>query len=144
MFDSCAGTASYDDAVNKLNQVGVRFTDMGRLVFNPTPSGGAGTPNPNFGPIANAGINLNSQVDWLNPNNTTGYILKDNSSDGPSFNYRVLDAFTNIIGYDQLNADQFMALTLLHELSHNFGMTHPASSGEDNLKILWDTCFLGK
>lgn len=67
---SAIGAKSYDEALAKLHSVGVAVSDLGDLVFIRGGPNSTTTWDPKSGPIANATIALNSNVNWLNPANT--------------------------------------------------------------------------
>jgi hypothetical protein len=89
--------------------------------------------NPNLG---SRGINLNSQVNWSNPNQTSALL------DGNPYNYLALGAMAAREDIPSMTANQFMDLVIAHELSHSFGEQHEADVGVEEFdKNIWRSCF---
>jgi hypothetical protein len=75
----------------------------------------------------------------FDPNSTVGI-----NQNGQATTYNLLDAQAFQVGATSgMTADQFMDLTILHELAHSFGVNHPSgdSSAEDT--NIWINCLKG-
>ncbi len=133
---NCGG--DFKNAAQTSQKAGtVGFSDQGELQFVTTPDGviqqaphspGEG----NYAPISRS-INLNSQVNWVDPANTSALL------NGSPYTYNALAAYANYLGVSSVSADQLMDMDVLHELSHYNG----AIGNPDNVKVmqeLWVDC----
>jgi hypothetical protein len=80
-------------------------------------------------------IFLNSQVNWANPNKTTGLL------NGKPFTIAALTETAKRVDVDNISPAHFMDLNILHELSHYNGKLDPDSKGAE--RQLWDKCIMG-
>lgn len=81
-------------------------------------------------------IQLNAQVNWPDPNLT--FALDQN---GVRVVLPLLVHKAHELGIASMTAQEFMDLTLLHELSHRFGRDHPAGDAKDLDREIWKACF---
>ena len=125
--DDCADAIGAKDsaaAFNKLGGKSIAFKDLGIVKFVTTPRGPTATKDSGAYAIYNptwliGGISLNSSINWDDPNNTRGLL------DGNEYAYRALDAEAYKLGIGSMTAEQFMDLTILHELAHAFSRNDP-------------------
>jgi RHS repeat-associated protein len=144
--EDCAtalGADSVGQARDKLQGIKITYNNLGNLQFvrdqnnNLVAAQGSKVAayNPNLG---SRGINLNTNVNWVDPNNTTAL-----NPEGNQFQYRLLDAKAYSLGISSMTAEQFMDITIAHELSHSFGTKHQNDPDSiTNLdKNIWEKCF---
>jgi RHS repeat-associated protein len=122
-----------DDVLAKINKIGI--SDQGMLQFHT--EDGKEIPNEKSPGLAQysritKSVNLNSQVDWSNPNYTLAGL------DAAPWYYRAADAEAYFLGLGSITAEQLMDIVLLHELSHYRGTLDPHVSGSE--RTLWDNC----
>ncbi len=119
-------------ALGKLSGVGTKdlgtptfHTENGKIV--PDGSGPFGIYN-----RVTKSVNLNSSINWSDPNKTTGLL------DGKPYLYPALSAEGQVVGDPSITVQQFMDITILHELSHYKGTMDPDRTGVE--EVLWHDC----
>jgi RHS repeat-associated protein len=143
--DDCAkaiGAKNSKDAIDRL-KMNIGFSNLGGLTGITDASGNlvsvsdkqslAQYSSRTFG--LSKKIQLNSQVNWADPNNTTA-----TDQNGKAVGYRVLDAAAFQLGINSITSAQFMDLIVLHEMAHSFGEDHPTDPTAYN-KDIWMNCF---
>jgi hypothetical protein len=142
--DKAIGAASIRAADNAVNSISMKYSNLGAFQVTTNSSGAivgvsggdvVGQYSGGFLGIGK-GISLNNQVNWFDPS-----AMMATDQNGNSVTYNLLDAKAFQVGAtDGMTAEQFMDLTLLHELAHSFGVDHPAgdSSAEDTK--IWNDC----
>jgi RHS repeat-associated protein len=144
--DNCAraiGAPSPNDAMDRISRVKIAFKDLGgfkgtsdsnqMLTHIDAKSGPMAQWNPILG---FRGIYLNTNVDWANPDGT---IAVDQNGSGVS--YRLATGNALQLGVASVSAQQFMDLTILHELAHAFKVNHPNGDHTAFEKRIWEHCF---
>jgi hypothetical protein len=79
-------------------------------------------------------INLNSTVDWRYPGNTLV------SLDGSAYMMDLLAGQAYSLGVSSVSAEQFMDITILHELSHYNGALGDPDRNPAVERALWTDC----
>lgn len=79
-------------------------------------------------------INLNTQVNWSDPSQTAALL------DGSSWIANLLAGQATALSVASATAEQFMDLTILHELSHYNGALGNPDTNSSVEKALWTDC----
>jgi hypothetical protein len=117
--------------LNKLGDIG--FGNHGTPTFiNGQPT--ADSENADYDPkrLFSKQIQLNSQINWSDPNNTPDI------EDGKPGTYRASDVMASRIDEKRLSPTQFMDLMVVHELEHYNGTDDPDNASV--MKGLWHDC----
>ncbi len=137
LSDTCAksiGAKSSLDAKDKLNKIKIEIRDLGGFEFRTiegkleTQKGIIAQYNPILGFRK---ITLNMNVNWLDPSRTSSIV------DGIAQSVDFLASNARALGIKSLSAQDFIDLTLLHELAHAFGI----NKQDKDERFIWDNCF---
>jgi len=144
--EGCAkaiGAKSPSDATNRVSRVKIVFKDLGKFKGTSDANSVLTDMDKNSGPVAQwnpvigfRGIYLNANVDWTNPNGT---IAVDQNGSGVA--YRLATGNAIQLEVPSMSAQQFMDLTVLHELAHAYKVNHPNSDHTAFEKNIWENCF---
>jgi hypothetical protein len=146
----CAGAIGAKSTQNALNglSISVGFSNHGAMQVITNPAGDVVGTNPDgpgsaryFPGVLGIGksIRVNSRVNWFNPNATIGV-----DQNGNNATYKILDATAYEVGAASgMSIDDFMDLTLLHEIAHSFGVEHPADNSQAADTKIWNDCVKG-
>jgi RHS repeat-associated protein len=115
----------------------IGFSDQGKLQY--TMRDGIATPTRRSPGVARynrftGSINLNSTVNWIDPGAT--FV----SLDGGNFRVDLLTAQAGALGVSSVTAEQYMDLTILHELSHYKGAIGNPDTNPRVEIALWNDC----
>jgi hypothetical protein len=123
-------------AIRKAGTVG--FSDQGVVQYTTQPNGEIagrrGSPGVARYNSFTGSINLNSTVNWMEPNKTNALL------DGASWVSDLLAGQAHALGVSSVTAGQYMDLTLLHELSHYTGAIGDPDRNEAVERMLWKDC----
>jgi RHS repeat-associated protein len=145
MTDKCAQALGAKDAAaanaKLTNNTLQGFSDLGQIQVitdsNLVPIAG----DPDTPPMAkydSGAIELNSSVNWSNPDATVAVNQNGDDVTDPLLQGTALQLAA--VGGAGITIPQFMDLVILHELSHGFGNQHPADPSAFNQNI-WTNCF---
>ncbi len=147
MTDDCAGAigaGSLKGATDRLRGIRLGATDLGQLKVL-TDSNGAVVgvaPGQEVGQYSNSffgmkkSIELNSQVNWSDPNSTIAV-----DQNGNQVTYALLNAEAFELSISSMTPNQYMDFIVLHELAHSFGQDHPKGSAGAYNRNIWSHCF---
>jgi hypothetical protein len=141
--EDCAtalGAGSVTQAKDKLKDIKITFNDLGTMNF--VTAGGrivADEKSPRPAQLntrlGSRGINLNTQVNWADPNNTSALL------DGNPYTYPALDAQAALVAAPSMTAAQYMDYMIAHELAHSF-INSDAKVDDPKFGVnLWEKCF---
>jgi hypothetical protein len=126
----------------RLLTVEIGFFDSGPLSVTTDASGevvgynsDAATYNYSFLAPDRGVINFNRRLNWWNPASSFGV-----DQNGFSMGVNPTAGYKAQVKAQNMSADQFVDLILLHELKHSFGGLHPRDETEYNRGI-WTRCF---
>ena len=127
MSQECAsalGAKDVDSAKDRTN-MRIGFAPLGALRYN------SGRPTRDAGPMAQYSssffnffdrqISLNTAVNWEDPSKTLAYV------DGNLSTVDLLAGEAARLEISKITAEQFIDLTVLHEIKHSFGGEHDKS-----------------
>lgn len=140
MSEDCAtvlGASSVESAMER-TKMSVGFASLGALRYQ------SGAATKDSGPVARyapglfgigRAIGLNTAINWEDPTKQVAFV------DGKIQSFDLLAAQAKQLEIDSMTADQFLDLSLLHELRHSFGGDHGRNlSTEDFDKQIWEKC----
>jgi RHS repeat-associated protein len=81
-------------------------------------------------------VRLNTRVNWLDPDRTLAV-----DQNGGVVAFPLLTAKARQLEIASMTAGEFPDLTLLHELSHRFGLRHPDTDSRALDQEIWRECF---
>jgi RHS repeat-associated protein len=120
-------------------QAGVGKQSLGPFTLEPDGSFTPGQAEAVYSPNLKS-ITLNANIDWSD--GTTVACLV-NGAGCQTVNLAQGEAAR--VGADAMSANEFMDLTLLHEMAHSFGLNHPGTNGVNDTagfnKAIWTACF---
>lgn len=111
------------------NKLTTKIDEKGQLV----PVGELAHYNPILGFRA---IELNSNVNWDNPNATIFH-----NADGTTTTFNLMGGQAALVGAQSITVQQFLDLTVLHELAHSFGYTGREGHESTLDPEIWKNCF---
>jgi RHS repeat-associated protein len=128
-FKSASAASSKAGSVGFSNQGELQYVERDGTIMPKKRSPGVARYNPFTG-----SINLNTQVDWRDPGNTFAVL------NGSAWTVNLLAGQAKALGVSTVTAQQFMDLTILHELSHYNGSIGNPDKNRAVEEALWTDC----
>lgn len=140
--DDCAhalGAKSASDAVEMLGDADIGLYSDGAFKVTTNAAGYITGAAPGQSWAQNPGgdtLQFNSWIDWSSPGVTFAI-----DQHGTSVIWDVVSAEAFRVGAASMTPDQFVELTMLHELAHSFGKKHSPTDADAFNTDIWKNCF---